>query len=580
MTFDEVFTRLGRADLDLEQRLLATVEATVEALALPMRDALEAAAVPHSFNALVLAHLLDVDNAQAETLTAELATLSFVEKFPLRGGWNVHKVVRSAVRLKLNRETPERFRLLSARAAQCSYGDDTVNRVEAIYHGLSSDPRNTVAELERTYVAWDRAGLLEAQHMLATVLEELRTFPVEKTAKARAMTFLGWIRLHRYPLDKSEGLAREAIQSLTAAGEPVALADAHLLLGRVLERRGKVKEALKEFRDGRKLLSEAIRSDPASFEVGRVLADAHIFIGRLCKRGKGGREALAEYAEAQRILNGMIARDPDNPVWKRELSVTHSDVGRIYQEQKDFRSALGSFQADRKIAEELAAADPSNPDKKVDLGVSYNNTGRLFMDQNMFAEALREHQADRDIMLGLIAVDASNPDWLRELSVALLGVGDAHRALKNHAEAIESYADCRRILQGLTEIDPGNAEWQRDLSLADQRLGRLYREQQNFPEALAAFERSRVILERMLAQEPDSEDWLRGLSVLLHHMGRTYEAQGDLANALVSYQQDLVIAERLAAMQPDDASRQKDLRDRREAVDRVHAAMPNGGRAA
>src|SRR5881394_3220394 len=108
MTFDDVFARVRQPILDPEQRTRLTVDTILETGDLRARTALEAAAVPHSFNATIFARLLEVELPEAEALTRELAGFSFVETFPLRGGWNVHKLIRLAVRLKLHREEPER----------------------------------------------------------------------------------------------------------------------------------------------------------------------------------------------------------------------------------------------------------------------------------------------------------------------------------------------------------------------------------------------------------------------------------------------------------------------------------------
>jgi tetratricopeptide (TPR) repeat protein len=569
MTFDEVFARLQQPGLDAEQRMLVTVETTLEMHAPRVRAACHAAAVPHSFNAAILARLLGVDLPEAEDLTRELAGLSFVETFPLRGGWNVHKRIRLAMRLKLQRDDPERFKLLSERAGACSYGDQVVNRVEAIYHGLSSDPDKTAGELERTYLEWFRSGRLEALHMLATALEELRAFPLDDTARAGALVFLGWIWLYRYPLDETEKLAREALRIIPPSGKPTSLADAHHLLGQVLDWQGKTKDALPHLQTAQQLLTEALAADPANVEIKRDLAIAHILIARNSTSIGAVDRALEQYDESRRILLELIDLEPYNPTWKREISVTYYDVGKIYEDQKNFPLALKAFQTDRRIAASLADAEPENPDRKRDLAGSYNNIGRLFMDEKKFSEALEEYQIYESSMQGLIAVDPSNLDWQRELAIAMQCIGNAYNALERSAEAIEKYQASRRILEGLTELDPRNAGWKRDLSMVDDRMGRAYRSQNLFPEALASFGRSQGVLEALLAMQPDNIEWLRGLSFVYHQIGRVHEAQGDTAGALASFEKDLAIAQRIAALQPDNETRKDELRVSQEAVERA-----------
>src|SRR5438270_9085595 len=99
-----------------------------------VREALEAAAIPHWFDDLILARLLDTDADEAAALREHLINLTQVEPFPERGGWNVHESTRRALRLEMCRKDPERFRNLSARAADCWPGEQVMSRIETIYH--------------------------------------------------------------------------------------------------------------------------------------------------------------------------------------------------------------------------------------------------------------------------------------------------------------------------------------------------------------------------------------------------------------------------------------------------------------
>jgi hypothetical protein len=184
MTFDEIIGRLRRAEGDPEQLILTTVDTMLAASNQPrLREALEAASIPHWCDARILAQLLDTNTGEAAELEQRLLHLPMVEPFPARQGWNVHESTRLALRRKIHNDHPTRFRALSASAAACWSEDDSViPRVEAIYHRLSSEPEQGANELERTYWKWQRSGRQETIQALGTMLEELNRFPLSELA--------------------------------------------------------------------------------------------------------------------------------------------------------------------------------------------------------------------------------------------------------------------------------------------------------------------------------------------------------------------------------------------------------------
>ena len=81
MTFDEIIARLQEAKGDPEQLALAAVDVTLARRDERLREALEAAAIPHWFDERILAHLLDADPAEAAILRERLVALPMVESF-------------------------------------------------------------------------------------------------------------------------------------------------------------------------------------------------------------------------------------------------------------------------------------------------------------------------------------------------------------------------------------------------------------------------------------------------------------------------------------------------------------------
>ena len=150
MTFEEILEHLRQAQGDPHLLALATTDSVLASHPPALRQALEAAAIPHWFDEQILGQMMNVDPAAASAVLATLKTLPFVEPFQAKGGWNVHEATRLALRRKLRSDEPERFAILSATAAGVWIGDDSGSRVENIYHRLSASPQKGAGDLERT----------------------------------------------------------------------------------------------------------------------------------------------------------------------------------------------------------------------------------------------------------------------------------------------------------------------------------------------------------------------------------------------------------------------------------------------
>src|SRR4051794_5317053 len=123
MSITSIVSRLKEARGDLQKLTLATLDIVLSTRESWIREALEAAAIPHWFTAPAIAKLLQNDDATAAKYLEGLKTLPMVETFATRDGWNVHEATRLALRSHLVREDPERFQKLSARAAETFRGD-------------------------------------------------------------------------------------------------------------------------------------------------------------------------------------------------------------------------------------------------------------------------------------------------------------------------------------------------------------------------------------------------------------------------------------------------------------------------
>lgn len=565
---------MRQAKGDPERLTLATVDAILSTRSPGLRDALEAAAVLRSFNAASLGCLLTVDPSQVDSLTQELASLPIVEPYPARGGWNVHQATRLAMRRALCTENPTLFQNLSARAATCSTGATFADRIEAVYHRLSSEPAQGADELDLLYRDCDESGQREASDLLATALEELRAFPLADEARGRVLLILGSIRLYRHPLATTEALSEEAFEILKSTGPQNAIADSQILRGLVFERNGHREDALKNYLSGQTLMRELAATASPDKRLQRDLASTGTHIGRIYRDMERFDDALQEFQGSQSLLLKLIASEPEHAHWKRELAIMHNDLGRVYESRGEFDRALEEFRADQQIYESLVAAEPENLDLRGELAVCHNNIGRVFQRQGSYLAALADYEQYRAIMKGLTAIEPANLLWQRELAVAYLCVGNTYGAPENikqegFAAALDAYEAAGWILRGLIEIDPRNARTQMDLYLLHNRRGDLYLKRKSYLEARKEFESGRLIAERLHAIGPSDTDYWRALSVAYYKIGRACDGLGEYHAALAAYRSDVEIAERLVALQSSNLKWTKELETSRKAIEEL-----------
>jgi len=427
MRIEDALEQLRLVQNDPQALRVATARIACEQIEPGLFPVLEAAAIPHWFDAATLAAVLEADLDLADHYYARLIAVPQVESFKARNAYNVHEATRLAVRTQLAQEDPLRFEALSRRAAACLAGPEAHQRIEALYHRLSVDePVEAAVALLTLYREWDLAGRFGSLQTLGLALDELLAGQwLQGVARARALECVGRIRGGRLPLKQTESMAREAIALFVAANESQGEVDARQLLGNTLQKEGDLAGALREY---------------------QVFKD---------------------------IMRRLTLLDPDNTGWQRELSVSHNDVGRVLQAQGKLTEALREFQASKDIRLRLIRQDADNTDWQWDLSVSHNCVGLALQAQGKLAEALQEYQAYKDIMLRLTLLDPDNTDWQRDLSISHRWIATLFEQQGRLAEALTEREAGLAIVERLAQLDETNADWQQDLADSREALDAL-----------------------------------------------------------------------------------------------------------
>ncbi|SRR6266404_1593873 len=156
---DDLLSRLTAAN-STEERTWIVTEDLLNALASELYSAAWATAIPHWFDADILAALRPELKERAGQLYVDLQALPFVEVFPGRGH-NIHELTRRAMLDHLWRNNTDEFRALSARAAKYFSQDHSlVNQSEWLYHLLVAEPANAANKFWNLGARWNIGDVL------------------------------------------------------------------------------------------------------------------------------------------------------------------------------------------------------------------------------------------------------------------------------------------------------------------------------------------------------------------------------------------------------------------------------------
>ena len=483
-----------------------------------LKEALQAAAVPHWVTPAILAHLLEVSEDIAAERLARLRQLTVMEPFHARGegACNVHESTRFALRQQLwsDEHTRAPFIALSARAWQWfAQLTDPAERIEALYHHFIAEPQTAAA-------AWDKLNraLHQPQHrqsIATTLTEHLSAQMLSGTAQAAALLAHGWWRNSR---GENSDLLAQAEQALALAGYDLWLqADSSCLKGQALRNRGELSAALQAYQYHQTLILALTHLDPNNADWQRDLSVSYSNVGSV-KQDQGDLAGAAQaYQQYNAIMLALTQRDPDNADWQHGLSVSYNNVGQVKQGQGDLAGAAQAYQQGLAIRVALTQRDPDNADWQHGLSVSYNNVGSVKQDQGDLVGAAQAYQQYNTIMLALTQRDPDNADWQRDLSVSYSNVGSVKLAQGNLDGTAQACQQYNAIMRALTQRDPDNADWQRELYVSHLNFGYL-REQQHdrhaaaeqYAQALALAEKLQKA-DKLNAEDKGDVDLIRSL---------------------------------------------------------------------
>jgi tetratricopeptide (TPR) repeat protein len=542
MEFAEQLRFLQSAQRDPARLALAAVDLAFPAASNAEKDALkqalEAAAIPHWCNETILQALLDLAPAESAARFAVLNRLNEVEAFEARGegAVNIHESARLALRKRMAREEPERFRALSARAAAHFASDHTpLGRIEWIYHRLGAAPDEGAADCEALINAWGQTSYPQDRDALMLALYELeRTGLVDGRARLEVLLCFGENQYEHSEITRVAQCAPQAIELAKKTRHRTGEARAFDLLGQVLRVQGHLAEALSAYQSGLQIRLELAAADPTDAIAQWGLAVAYSRLGDVYDSRAAFDAAFDAFHESFRICLALAQSQPTNPRWLREVAISNMRAGDVLLARSHTEEARAAFAAARTIIQQLAETQPGNEDWHDDLAAVLFRIGEMHDVEHATEarEALNEYMR---ICRALLSRAPDNAEHLRELAIGHQYLARIETAEERYAAADAELLESRRIMQQLVARDPTNAAWLLDLAAASSDFGNLLWRQGKMGEAKNAFEKALELWRNVSDRDPGNLQRQRDVAVGHFNIASALSTVGDRTAVAISH---------------------------------------------
>jgi tetratricopeptide (TPR) repeat protein len=467
LTLEEFLRGLGPG-LSPENIFARLMEQTLQEAEPALAEAFLMCAVPHRFDAPLLAALNGGTEEAAEGLIRQMSALSFVYLAP-DGRRYYHENARAYL-LARAREDAARFRDWSARAAdfyekqlgmkaffakrmgprQAELTPEEMDLyVEVIYHRLAVDDEAAFPLFEQAF--WDAEfdwRLAVCHTLVASVREQAAVLTGDRAL---------WLRYY-------EGRLLEAAQRWAEATE-VLEPLLHEELSPKLRSWLTNSLALVYYSQGR--WGEALAQYEASLKIERELGDRAgeattlNNIGNVYDaQGRWG-EALAQFEASLQIMRALGDRAGE--------AATLNNIGNVYDAQGRWGEALAQYEASLTIARALG--------DRAGEARTLNNIGNVYDAQGRWGEALAQHEASLQIVreLGDRAGEAGT----------LSNIGNVYDAQGRWGEALAQFEASLKIVRALGDR-AGEAQTLNN-------IGNVYYSQGRLDEAIACYQQSLAI---------------------------------------------------------------------------------------
>jgi len=295
---NSLLERLIAAQTDEERSWIVT-ENLLESLPKDVASALWAVAIPHWFDAEILAALCPELADRADEIYRQLQDLSCVEVFPERGH-NVHELTRNQLLDRLWQDKPEFFRSFSGKAAEYfARGDSPKNQIECIYHLAVADPTVGINYLSNLAQRWDSNYLrAELESLIVNLQQQISADRTTIATKAETNYWDGRSKFRFYQAIEALEKYEVSLNLYKQLGDHLGVANTLKSIGDILQFLDRRSEALASYEESLTLYRE----------IGARLGEAQVSAILNIISTSNGQETLNHQQKKKFILYRYLDR--------------------------------------------------------------------------------------------------------------------------------------------------------------------------------------------------------------------------------------------------------------------------------
>ena len=227
------------------------------------------------------------------------------------------------------------------------------------------------------------------------------------------------------------------------------------LKGQLLERRGRIIEAVEAHRRSIVLVGGLVADYPSVVLYRFQLAASHHNMGEsLARVGRYG-SAEDEFRRSIEALDVLTAREPESPLYLRDKANSHMYLAFCLKSLRRFEESGREFLRARELFTEVARLRPDDPVFPGQLAAVEHNRAEAFVEQGRTGDAESGFRRSIELLSKLTATTPANPTFLRDLANSRLWLG--------------------RLLTARGARDQGDSELSLALKTWDDLLGRVPR---------------------------------------------------------------------------------------------------------
>ncbi len=478
-----------------------------------------AAAIPHFFDAKVLAALRPDLANETESLFADLQALTFVEEF-LGHGCNIHELTRKVLLGQLWEKDREDYLELSKRAADYFFNVETVasseEEAEFFYHEIVNEgTEQTGRLLERLTDWWKNYQTDLMQSALQGFLEHKEAERLDAFGCGFSFYLKGLIKMRSisYAEAGSNFKRARSIYEDVKPKNPRYFTTLLIDLGNSQKYQCRYNEAEPLYQQAlamsQQLLGEQHLDTANSLN---SLAELYYVQGR--------------YSEAEPLYQQALATRQQPPGRQHhDIAISLNNLAGLYQSQGRYSEAEPLYQQALAMNQQLLG------EQRPYVAASLNNIAELYRNQGRYSEAEPlYHQA---LAMQQQSLGERHPN----IAIGLNNLAELYRNQGQYNKAEPLYRQALTMQQQLL------GEQHPDVAVSLNNLAELYRIQGRYGKAELLYQQALAMRQQLWReQHPD-------VAVSLNNLATFYYTQGRYGKAEPLYQQALAMNQQLLGNQ-------------------------------